>query len=155
MRYSIDTSSLIEGFRTLYPYEMLPALWNRDLPGLVESGALKATDEVRVELDRQDDELLTWVEEYTDFFVPLDQAIQERIREILRDHAPLVHAGRGRSGADPFVIALASLNSDCSVVCEEGTGSPTQPKMPDVCAALGIRCIKLVEVIREQGWAYG
>jgi hypothetical protein len=156
MRYSIDTSSLIEGFRTHYPYDVLPSLWEKRLPALIADGHLRATEEVRVELARQDDELLQWVDEYEDFFVPIEEAIQHEVIAILAAHPKLIHVGRGRSGADPFVIALARLNgADCSVVCEEGSGSLTKPRMPDVCAALGVRCIRLVEMIREQGWTFG
>lgn len=155
MRYSIDTSSLIEGFRTHYPYDVLPSLWNKRLPALTKAGDLRATEEVRIELGRQDDELLQWVDDYEDFFVPIDEPIQLEVIAILAAHPKLIHVGRGRSGADPFVIALAGLQDDCTVVCEEGNGSPTKPRMPDVCAALGVRCIRLVDMISEQGWTFG
>jgi hypothetical protein len=52
------------------------------------------------------------------------------------------------------VIALAKIN-DCTVVTEDGSGSAKNPKIPDVCDALGRRCIGLMEVIRENGWVYG
>ena len=44
MKYSIDTSSLIKGFRELLPYEIVPVLWDRDIPRLVASGELRATE---------------------------------------------------------------------------------------------------------------
>ena len=155
MRYSIDTSSLIEGFRNLYPYEVFPTLWNEHLPGLVESGDLRATDEVRIELKRRDDELLQWVADYADdFFVEIDETVQNEVISILSDHRELVHVGRGRSGADPFVIALARVKG-ATVVTEEGSGSLNKPRIPDVCGALGIRCMKLIHLIQEQGWTFG
>jgi len=155
VRYSIDTSSLINGFRLHYPYETFPRLWNNDLPSLVASGELRASEEVRVELDRQDDELVQWIDDYSDeLFVEVDEEIQHEVRDILRSHTALIHAGRGRSGADRFVIALAKIN-DCTVVTEDGSGSAKNPKIPDVCDALGRRCIGLMEVIRENGWVYG
>ena len=155
MRYSIDTSSLINGFRINYPYLNFPRLWNEHLPSLVASGELRATEEVYIELKRQDDELIQWIEDYRDdLFVEVDEEIQYEVREILRSHTALVHAGRGRSGADPFVIALAKLNV-CTVVTEEGRGSAKNPKMPDVCDDLGVPYIRLVDLIGEQGWVYG
>lgn len=154
MRYSIDTSSLIEGFRNLYPYEVFPKLWNEYLPTLVDRGDLRATDEVRIELRRRDDELLQWLADYAeDFFVEIDEDIQREVIAILSDHRELVHVGRGRSGADPWVIALAKLN-DAAVVTEEGSGSLRKPRIPDVCGALGIRCMKLIQLIQEQGWSF-
>jgi Domain of unknown function (DUF4411) len=155
VRYSIDTSSLINGFRINYPYLNFPRLWNEHLPSLVASGELRATEEVFIELKRQDDELIQWIEDYSEeLFVEVDEAIQYEVRDILRSHTGLVHAGRGRSGADPFVIALAKLNV-CAVVSEEGRGSAKNPKMPDVCEDLGVPCIRLVDLISEQGWVYG
>jgi Domain of unknown function (DUF4411) len=152
VRYSIDTSSLISGFRDRFPYEVIPAFWNRDLPNLVELGDLRATEEVKEELRVQDDELLQWTKELDDLFVEVDADIQREVRAILRTHGRLIHAGR--SGADPFVIALARIN-DCTVVCEEGSGSERNPKIPDVCSALGLRCIRLIDLVLEQGWMYG
>jgi hypothetical protein len=155
VKYSIDTSSLINGFRMNYPYLNFPRLWNEDLPALVASGDLRATEEVKFELDRQDDELVQWIEEYkNDLFLEVDEAIQQEVRAILASHTALVHAGRGRSGADPFVIALAKINI-CTVVTEEGRGSVKHPKIPDVCEALGVPCMRLVDLISEQGWVYG
>lgn len=155
MRYSIDTSSLINGFRINYPYENFPRLWNEDLPALVASGHLRATEEVRFELERQDDELVQWIRDYSDeLFVEVDEPIQHEVSAILRDHTGLIGVGPGRSGADPFVIALAKIKV-CAVVAEEGRGSAKRPKIPDVCDALGVRCIRLVDLIGEQEWVYG
>lgn len=151
MRYSVDSSSLIEGFREIVPYLNFPSFWNRDLPGLVTSGDLRASEAVRWELEAQDDELLTWVREFEDFFIPIDEPIQYEVREILADFPRLTHAGR--SQADPFVIALAKING-CTVVCEERGGKSTRPRIPYVCDALGIRCIRLMELLQEQGWEY-
>jgi hypothetical protein len=152
MRYSIDTSSLIRGFREALAYQIVPQFWNRDLPTLVVSGQLRATEEVRVELEAQDDEVLAFIKGLEDLFVKIDEPIQHEVRAILRDFPRLIHAGR--SGADPFVIALASLNG-AVVVCEEGRGKKTKPKIPDVCEALNIPCIRLYQVVIDQGWQYG
>lgn len=153
MTYSVDTSSLIAGFRDRFPYEIVPSFWSRDLPSLVESGELRATEEVREELRVQDDELLAFVADFEGFFVAVDEQIQVAAREILARYPRLLHAGR--SGADPFVIALAMLNDDCTVVCEETrTGREGVPRIPNVCDELGLRCIRLLELVREQGWTY-
>jgi Domain of unknown function (DUF4411) len=151
VKYSIDTSSIIQGFRETMPYQLLPQFWNRDLRDLVASGALRATEEVLVELRAQDDEVLQFVEGLDDLFVEIDERIQHEVREILRDHPRLIHAGR--SGADPFVIALAKINT-CTVVCEEGRGKKAAPRIPDVCDALGVPQMKLVQVAIAEGWEY-
>src|SRR4051794_21824733 len=127
MKYSIDTSSLIEGFRRIFPYDIFPTFWNEDLPALIESGDLRATEIVRWELEAEDDEVLQWVREYEGLFLSIDEDIQRQVKAILIDHFRMLHAGR--SGADPFVIALARMNI-ATVVCEERRGKPTAPKIP-------------------------
>jgi hypothetical protein len=150
MRYSVDTSSLIEGFRRIFPYDVIPTFWKRDLPALIESGDLRATEVVKWELEAEDDEVLSFVEDNEGLFVQIDEPIQHEVRAILRHHGTMLRAGR--SGADPFVIALARLNT-CTVVCEERR-KPSAPRIPDVCDALGVRCVPLLELVRERGLNY-
>jgi hypothetical protein len=40
------------------------------------------------------------------------------------------------------------------VVTEEKARSVINPKIPDVCSSLGVTCINMLAVIREQGWRY-
>jgi Domain of unknown function (DUF4411) len=150
MRYSLDTSSLIEGYRRIFPYDILPTFWRRDFPKLVESGDVRATEVVQWELQEEDDEVLQFVDDYEELFVKIDEPIQHEVRAILAEHGRLIRAGR--SGADPFVIALAKMDV-ATVVCEERR-KPTAPKIPDVCDALGIRCIPLLALVRENGFEY-
>jgi hypothetical protein len=153
VRYSLDTSSLVESWRRYYPPDVFPSLWQEHLPTLVASGDLRATEEVRTELERQDDELLEWAAAQAGLFIEVDEQVQRGVRDILVTYANLVDANRGRSGADPFVIALAQVNA-CSVVTEEKPRSLLHPKIPDVCAGLGIACVNMLALIREQGWRY-
>jgi hypothetical protein len=81
----------------------------------VASGELRATEEVYVELKRQDDELIQWIDDYReDLFVEVDEQIQREALAILSDFPTLIHAGRGRSGTDPFVIRLAKSTQPLS-----------------------------------------
>jgi hypothetical protein len=150
MRYSVDSSSLIEGFRRIFPYDVVPTFWNVHLPELIASGVVRATEIVRWELEVEDDEVFTFVRNMRDLFVPIDEPTQRMVREILRDHPKLIRAGR--SGADPFVIALADVNT-CAVVCEEHR-KPSAPKIPDVCDHRHIPCVPLLELVRSEGLNY-
>lgn len=151
--YSVDTSAFINPWRRTYPPDVFPPLWEEHYPGLIESGLARATDEVRIELERQDDELLGWARSQEGLFVPIDDGIQAHVGRILDEHPKLIDANAGRSGADPFVIALA-LQSGLTVVTEERARSLVNPKIPDVCAEVGVRCITVIELMREQGWQY-
>lgn len=153
MKYSFDTSSLVEPWRRTYPPDVFPSLWEQHLPALVNNGHLRSAEEVHVELQRQDDELLEWTTLHLDMFIEVDEAVQLSVAAILAQYPNLIDVNTGRSGADPFVIALAQT-SGCAVVTEEKPRSLINPKIPDVCAALGIPCMNMLQVIRDEGWTY-
>lgn len=153
MTFSFDTSSILHAWRRAYPPEVFPALWQR-IDGLIEQGQMIASEEVLVELERVDDEVHGWALQRPAMFVPTDDAAQLAVQEILRSHRGLVDPARPRLGADPFVIALARIRG-CTVVTQETpTGNPVRPKIPDVCGALGIRCVNVLRFLREQGWVF-
>lgn len=153
MRYSIDASILIEGWRRQFPPDVVPGLWE-GLDELIKSGDLRATEEVLYELDRKDDEVYEWVKTRQELFVPIDETIQAAVSKILTTHRTLIDSRRNRSSADPFVVALAQQNS-CMVLTDEiPTGKPHRPHIPDVCSAYGIQCDNLLGLVRREGWVF-
>ena len=130
----------------------------RGLWALVEdaitAGEVRSVDEVRRELAKRDDDAKRWADAQSDLFCPLDLSIQQSATQILRLHPNLVKQGGQRSGADPFVIALAMANKG-KVVSEETTsGRIDRPRIPDVCNAIGVPCLTLMDYIEEQGWSW-
>ncbi len=154
MKYSIDTSALLDGWVRYYPPDTFPGLWER-IEKLIEDGDLRATEEVLHELEKKDDDVYAWAEERKDALsVPIDDRIQPAVSAILEDFEKLLDTRKNRSAADPFVIALAQIEG-CAVVTGEGlTGSPDRPNIPDVCSGLGIPCISLLQLIRREGWKF-
>jgi len=151
VRYSIDTSAILHAWRRSYPPEVFPSLWKK-FDELIERGDLLATEEVLRELEKKDDEVHEWVKRRQHMIVPIDVRIQEVVSTILASHKKLLDTRKNRSGADPFVIALAVIR-DCTVVTNEApTSSPSRPNIPDVCSALGVRSIDVLGLIREQRW---
>lgn len=139
--------------KVLPPPDVFPALWVK-LEDLVRSGSLRATEEVQTELERKDDEVLAWASARSGFFVPIDEPIQIAVGDILSRFPKLLDTRSNRSGADPFVIALAQTNG-CSVVTgERATTSTGRPNIPAVCRAIGIRSLTVLDLIREQGWRF-
>ena len=150
MNYSVDTSALVNAWRKYYPPEVFESLWQR-ISDFIENGRFLAPDEVERELEHQDDELYKWVKQRSKMFVPLDYAIQARATVIINKHRSLTRTGGIMSGsADPYVIALAG-ERNLTVVTDEKP-KPKRPRIPDVCDALGIPWMPLVEVFREEGW---
>ena len=59
MDYSIDTSALLDGWIRYYPPDTFDSLWQR-LDELIIGGSLRATEEVRFELEKKADDVLAW-----------------------------------------------------------------------------------------------
>ena len=155
MKYSLDTSALIDGWVRNYPIGNFPGVWEK-LAALIEKGNARATDEVLRELERQDDDLTAWCNRQSSLFVAMDDEIQILVAEILQNYPRLVESGGRRSGADPFVIALAKIHSCTVVTAEQRTNNPDgRVRIPDVCNFMDIRCVNLLGLITEQHWIFG
>lgn len=153
MGYSIDTSSLIWAWRFAYPRERFPSVWVQ-IEALIHSGDLKASPMVLAELERQEDELHDWAAAQADLFIDLDDAQQREVREIMAGHPGLVQPDEDRINADPFVIALARCRGLAVVSEERRSGNPNTPKIPNVCAAHGVRCVNLLGLMTDLGWRF-
>lgn len=151
MRYSLDTSALLDGRIRYYPPDIFPALWG-NFENLVNNGDIKATQLVRHELEKKADDVLEWVKNL-DLFIDVDNEIQQIVKDILSQYPKLVAEGGQRSFGDPFVIALAKQR-DCAVVTAEQGGSENNPKIPYVCKRIGIECITILELIRREKWKF-
>jgi hypothetical protein len=151
--YSIDTSSLIEAWHRQYPIDIFSGLWER-LDDMIDSGLLRAADEVRIELEKKDDELLAWARDRPQLFRELDEDVQVYTAEVLSLHPLLVQNGRGRHAADPWVIGLARAEDLVVVTNEVRTHNSLRPRIPDVCYQLGVRCISVLGLIRDQDWSF-
>jgi hypothetical protein len=146
--YSIDTSALVHGWRRAYRPKNFPFVWDR-LDALIQEGRLRASIEVLNELARQDDELLAWCKDRREaFVVEIDDACQVEVARIMGAYPRLVDTVKGRSGADPWVIALAATEKPrITVVTEE---NPGKQRIPERIPFLG-----LADLIEEENWHFG
>lgn len=153
MTYCVDTSGWLDGWQRYYPRDVFPSLWGR-VEGIVNAGEIIVSDEVYRELERKSDDLHDWIKARKQMLVPLDEPIQLRAAQLLAEFPRLVDTQRGRSKADPFVIATA-LEKDAVVVTGEVvTGNLEKPRIPDVCQVKGLRCITFLQMIRELGLTF-
>src|SRR5262245_24715075 len=132
MHYCVDTSAWLDGWQRHYPKDVFPSLWAK-LDALIVTGDIIATEEVYVELQRKSDDLHDWIKDRKQMLVPLDERIQTRAAELLAEYPRLVDTLRGRSRADPFVIATAMERAAVVVTGEPLTGKMDKPRIPDVC----------------------
>lgn len=103
-----------------------------------------------MEIERKDDSLRDWAREHSAMFVELSEEVQSAVADILIRHEKMVDSSKGKNAGDPWVVATARV-TNAIVVTEEGLGSR---KIPAVCAAEGIECINVIELIRREGWKF-
>nr|MDP2189791.1 DUF4411 family protein [Rhodoferax sp.] len=153
--FSFDSSALIHAWHRAYRPKNFPTFWT-NLEQAVLAGHVVASTEVLAELEKKDDDVHKWCKRLAaNLSVDVDDVQQEHMRHIMGTYPRLVDTVKGRSGADPFVIAVArSMRGNIIVVSEEDFGKKESPKIPDVCRAEGIRCHKLADFIDARGWTF-
>ncbi len=110
-----------------------------------------AQDEVYREIGKKHDELSAWLKSRKHFFREPTDEIQTCVRDILKTHSRLLSVTKNRSGADVWVIAQACTVHGAVVTYEQWDRKRKNVKIPDVCSALGVRCLTFVEFLRECG----
>lgn len=148
--YSFDSSALIHAWRRAYRPKSFPTFWDR-MDELVIEGRLKISSEVYGELAKKDDDVFAWCKQHKEgIYVDIDDAVQDRVVEIMSAHPRLVDTKNGKSAGDPFVIALASCGLGIStVVTEEHPGAT---RIPQVCDEEGIPWLNLADFIEVESW---
>lgn len=148
--YSFDTSALIHAWRRAYRPKSFPTFWDR-MDDLVAEGRLKISSEVYAELEKKDDDVFNWCKERRDqIYVDIDDSVQDRVVEIMATHPRLVDTTNGKSGGDPFVIAIASCGGNITTVVTQE--HPGKNRIPQVCDAEGIEWVNLVDFIEREAW---
>lgn len=143
MKYSIDTSAILDGWVRYYPPDIFPPVWNK-IDELIDNGTLIATEEVLYELEKKDDAIFQWAKDREHMFVPIDKEIQIALQSILPEHKKLIDQRKNRSNADPWIIALAIVEQCAVLTGEKPTNSANRPHIPDVCKAMGVRWINIL-----------
>lgn len=88
-------------------------------------------------------------------FRELDDAVQVEAANVLTQFPRLVGEKKLRTSADPFVIALASVEGWQIVTDEKPTGNMQRPNIPDVCGKLGLTTFDILRVIKTEKWIVG
>lgn len=149
--YWFDACSFTE-IRRVYPRDNFEPVWLL-IEQLVEAGQIRSVEDVYLELQAQDDDLAAWAEHRKQYFTPLEETIQREARNILVRFPTLINlrSNKTSSSADPFLIACAVVHGGTVVTQEGRSGGPPKVKIPDVCGQLGIGCVKLLDILRNEG----
>lgn len=149
--YCIDSSALIAAWDERYPPDIFPGFWQL-FETMLNSGRILMHESVIDELDKKSKDLCIWLKAFPAAIVPFEPEIQLKSRELLVKYQRLVMERKLATSADPFVIATAMVKG-LIVVTEEGsTNNMSKPKIPDVCRAENLDCIKLIDMIRSEAW---
>jgi hypothetical protein len=152
VKYSIDTSALVDWWVRYYPPESFPSLVDH-VGALIAAGELHASREVLDELLRQDDDLAKWAKDQQDLFIEDSEQVQDAVTVLMDKYYKPAKPDKGISGADPFVIGLAmTQNQPLIVVSGEKPGSEENPKMPYVCGGENVPHITFLGLIQAEGW---
>jgi Domain of unknown function (DUF4411) len=149
--WCFDTSAFIEPWVRLYPPDVFPLVWEK-LQYLSENGTIVAPIDVLNELEKQKDDLYVWAKRTPQMFIEPDRDVMEVFTAIVNDHPNFMKVDSTKSGADPFVIALAESKEFTVVTYETFAKQNAAPKIPNVCSARNVRCAQLVDVLREEGF---
>jgi Domain of unknown function (DUF4411) len=156
-KYSIDTSSLIAGWAERYPPRHFAPFW-ASMEQAITSGLILISREVIGDIKRKDDDLHKWLKGLPFKSVEIDDPVQAHVTNIMAQYPKLVDTRTGKSGSDPFVIALAMANDPkLTVVTEENRGgSINKPRIPFVCDQLDVSvlCINLLGLIKAEDWRF-
>jgi hypothetical protein len=151
MKWCFDTSGLIEPWVRRYPPDVFGPVWTK-LEELAKAGVIVAPADVRLELEKQKDDLFAWAKGVPEMFHDADRAVMEVFTDIVNAHPDFMKINSTKSGADPFVVAFAQVHSLPLVTYETMAKQNAAPKIPNVCAARGIDCVELVDVLRGEGF---
>lgn len=149
-KYILDANCFIEPWNKFYSYDFFDAFWDNFVKTSCDNKIILVQEEIYNEIMKKSDELNSWVKKQGFEIVKTDLEITRIAATIQNQFPGLVKEVKGRSLADPFVIALAKREG-AIVVTLEDTGSEKNPKIPYVCDALKIKSINLFSFIKEQG----
>lgn len=151
MRWCFDTSALIEPWVRLYPPDIFGPIWDL-LAKLADHGEIVAPTDVRLELEKQKDDLYSWSKDVPALFLDPDRDVMQALADVVNAHPGFMKVNSTKSGADPVVVAFAEVHGLSVVTYETMAKKEAAPKIPNVCADRGIKCVQLVDVLRASGF---
>ncbi len=148
-KYIIDTSAMLsQKLDEQYRRSVYRTLWQR-IDEMVNSGEIITCSETAEEV--QDEGIKTWMKTCGMQVLPIDDEIQENVREIVTSvNKELVDFKSNKSSGDAFLIATAKKYG-LIVITEEAQNSPK--KIPFTCMKMGLKCVNMLGFLEENQMA--
>ena len=150
VKYSIDTNAFLTAWNETYRPASFENFWKR-MEDLIGEGRALASEKVGRELEKKDDGVSTWAKNQNSLFVPLETEQLVLVKQLAADNPGLAKERLGRMRADGFVIGLAQWRKLVVVTAENRRGPD---KIPNICDAVGVRCVSLADMIQSEGWRF-
>ncbi len=157
MQYCVDTSAWVDAVRDYNPASKLFTEFWEFIESHIEAGTIIAPEEVHVEMKpktlKDSREFARFIRQVGGIlFVKANATVQKRFVRIIATYPELTTKGKpfAKSDGDAWVIALAQETQAVVVSHETAKPASLKPyKIPDVCAAEGVRHIRLPELLNE------
>ena len=153
--YLLDTNVLIRAHEDYYPIDRIPQFWTW-LHDQATVGIIKMPRQIYDEVAQSSDILGDWLRqsEVKTALVLAEATDTVRVRHVIEHGyaSDLDDIEVESLGRDPFLIAAALCGTDRVVVTREVSRPSKQRanrKVPDVCAAFGLRVINDFALYRE------
>lgn len=152
MTWCFDTSAFIEPWVRLYPPDMFGPVWDK-VEEMAEAKLITSPADVLLELEKQKDDLHDWAKARPELFEQPHRDVMEAFADIVNNHPDFMKINSTKSGADPFVVALAEVKKLTVVTYETMAKKDAAPKIPNVCMARGLPdTATLIDVLRAGGF---
>lgn len=152
-KYCLDANVLIEAWSKYYAPNVCPDYWTI-LIELGKHNIIFIPEAVREEIMRTEDDLAKWLRNSKIPIRKINESVTRSLIEIYAanpNHKRLVDSVKGRSLADPWVIAHA-LSEGATVVTKEEkviAQDSIKIKIPNVCENMGVKWINDFDLIKE------
>src|SRR6266511_3249051 len=152
MAYLLDADVFIQASNLHYRFEFCPAFWDW-IDQEHQAGRIFSVDRIRKEiLDGEYGDLIKWVKARSAFFLETAtdstyRSLKKLARWAKEKYKPGGYAKFFESG-DFILVGFAHANNHVVVSQERGSDG-AQVKIPNACDAIGVRCIRTWELLKE------
>jgi len=152
-RYCLDANVLIQAWQKYYSPTLCPGYWEL-LNDFGTHDIVFIPELVYEEITRTEDDLAEWLRTSSIKVARIDEEVTSCLQRIYAHHPShlnLVDNVRGRSLADPWVIAHA-MKEDATVITKEEkitAVNSNKVRIPNVCDNMGIRWMNDFALLQE------
>lgn len=154
--FLVDANVLIEAKNRYYAFDIAPGFWQW-LERIHREGRVCSIEAVYEEVVRGDDELAEWSRRHRELFRPIDQHTTRFFQPLStwaaeQDFKPSALNEFTADAADYLLVAFGAAYR-CTVVTHErpAPDSRKKIKIPDACAALGVKWDNPWNMLRSTG----